>query len=1431
MNNIIPDNLYQYFGSNALNALKFIRNLSKNMNNSRILSNSPNNKDKIEGYVIGIYSLIGLSNNPKELIINNSKNYYIRFFISIYNKSTRQLYGNTYRSPLFPVEIKPNYRIEFDIKNPFCFYVLSQEPKHEFILVQIILVETNQDNVILQEKCQGWTLLKLVKNRDNNNNQEEKTVADINRGTPRDLIYTNNFIEYHGAKMSYIATKYPQLELINFLLPTNIVVAYNEQLPGLRLRALPQYPTNDALKTVEFISAYVKNIIIEINPDLEQHILDFGKEYRLNKYKVEENEFNKVYIKERRIKCGMHNTWKFINSNGIQNSITLTKISKNKLQSNGVLMIDRFFSDHLSCSAVVMELEYVLTIPIKEQQNEENLNLILGYHLYVPEKINEGNYSKEKLLMFTGPGNTINGEKMFNLGNSQFRNIRISYILSQNVTLNYVNQVEMDEFTKQKMIATQNALIDQNNQMILQKVQPNNDISEKIDENKNKNINDLLPAKGETEALRKKIADLEEETINLQLKLKKKELIENNIQKAVGKNVNGMNEISFKKAPEKKFDETVQEKPKEMKMVSLKDNPEYQEFIHYMKELEEKIDNLKEMQKPKVKDYEMPIKNITSRDKSNLTKKGIKELVLNEQVNSYIDYSLDKELCERELATNFIFKFLSFKPSRLYYSDLRNVPEKIQFVFDFFYESKLYSSVCNVSRPEDAKSNNYYYFNNPLILKKENINTNSVFLNDTKSEVIIEVRYDPSIDTSIDFRDFIKYMLYKRLVVQIKDAQKCLNVGFIKIPLTDLLQGKDKIQITKEYEIFDDNFNLKGYIQLLITASKYKTLRPYSYDRNKFTNINSKEGYNTLSKKKKVKAEQMDMNKLMRQNKDFYNKVINSLKSQNNNNNIDETNTNLINEMSQSRLRKLRIEPEIEKQLRVMRYFNTKNDPNYNSNMSNTNYPLNSRIQQDEKRLNELKQKQVNDEQFMNTLTACEKFRDFNRDEVLSKVSQENHKNVYTISLIMGQPIYFNYSVFNDSSLELLCHITIDKINKNKDDNNSINSGNRQNKIVQILSTPIEWKRIVEKEKLKKPNNYEKISDNLDMILKPGETIPLVVKLLSFVENREEENYAITINKKNGQPLFFLLINIKKVFPIYDHIFHYNFPIKNQEQRIILVNPFSHKKTLEMLHNVIIQNNRILELDEDSHNFIFRIEPDNYNYQHYFVIFFYSDEERTNLYLTWKIEINWIANYIKINGIKGRKENHEIEIKNIPQSNEGASYSGNNLTLQLFSDYPDVIIFPPDSKKHFTLKPNSMALKNFILYPRKEGDTAIINCVNIHTREIYQSWMIKYSQNLPEIDDCEKIVAIIGGKNVVDYKYTNPSPSKISVLSFYSGNEDIMEVIDRIAVFNEDEEEKNIKLKFNDKGKVETEEVLLFISDDSNDFCRTIIFKINFTEN
>ena len=1417
MYNSIPNNLIQYFGNNTFNALKFIRNLSKNINNSKNVLNAIDTSDKIEGYSIGIYSLTGLVNNPKELIISSSKKYYLRYFINIYNELNHQFYGNTYRSPLFPIEIKKDNKIELLVKNPFFFYVLSQEPKYENLIVQIILVEANQDDIILKEKCQGWAQLRLIKKNENQESKKnEKIIAELNKGTPRDLILSNskklNYLP--NGIIEYIPYKYPKLELIKFLFPLNIILAYNEPLPGLLQRYLPENPNlNETLKPVEFYTAFLKNIILEINPDLEEHIIEFGKKYRFNKYNIEENELNKIAIKERRIKCGMHNTWKFINSNGLQNSITLTKISKTTLQSNGVLMIDKFFSDHLSCSAVIMELEYVITIPINGPQKEDNLNLILGYHIYVPEKINEGNYSREKLLMFTGPGSTIYGEKMWYSEKKEDRNIRISYILSQNSNLNYINQVEISEEDKKRINATQNALVDQNNQMILKGVQQNNS-NETNSYYKNK-----------VEDLTKQLDKEREEVENYKLKMRNREAIWNNAGISTSKDIN--NNIEWDKTQTNNINNipVIEPKPKEEKKIKKEETAEYKEFIKfkerkevYIKELEEKIEILKDIQKPKVSEYEMPVKNITQRDKSYLIKKGIMDLVLKEPVESYIDKALEEELCKDGLATNFTFQFMSFKPSRAYYSDLRNVPQKIQFSLDFFNENKLRTPVCNIVRPEETKSNNHYYFNNPLILKKENIDMNSALLNDTKPEVILEVRYDPSLDTSINFRDFVKYLINKRLIVQIKDVQKGFNVGVIKIPLNDLIEkGKEKIQKEKEYEIYDDNFNIRGYIQVLIAASKYKTLRPYNYNMDKFYNINSQEGYNTLSKKKKVKAEQIDINKLTSQNKTLYNLTMNSLKNQNNNN----QDNNLIKDTNQNRLRKLRIEPEIEKKIRVMRYFNMKNNNMINNKMSNTNYSLGNKIQQEEKKLNDLKQKQASDEQFFNTLKTCEQIREFNRTEILSKVSQESHKNTYNITLISGQPVYFNYSVFNDSSLDELCHISIDKVTHNKKDNNNFNI--KKNKIVDVISTPIEWRTIVEKEKLKKPNSYEAISDQLDMIIKPGETIPLVIKLLSYIENREEENYGVTIHKKNGQPLYYLSINIKRVFPIFDHIFHYYFPLDNSQKKVILRNPFGHIKTMKMLNNVLITDKNItLGLDEDTHDFYFMIEQE----QGDFVIFFYSDEERTKLYLTWKFEIDWLETDIR-KVIRGKKEPSTLNISNNPEINKEASYAGSNITLQLFTNYPDVIIFPHDSRNPFTVKPNTTEVKKYMIYSRRdEENSAIINCVNVYTRNIYKSWLIKYEIDWPHIDESETVECIIGNKNEFTYRYKNPM-SKFMVLTFYSGNEDIFEVFDRVVTFN-GEESKDIKFQIHDKGIQGKEEVLLFVSDDNEDFCRTILFKIIF---
>lgn len=64
---------------------------------------------------------------------------------------------------------------------------------------------------------------------------------------------------------------------------------------------------------------------------------------------------NPIIIKERKLKIGIHNTFTFINSNGIQNSISLTK-KENTLFFKGVSHLDNYFQDE-SCG-FVFELNY-----------------------------------------------------------------------------------------------------------------------------------------------------------------------------------------------------------------------------------------------------------------------------------------------------------------------------------------------------------------------------------------------------------------------------------------------------------------------------------------------------------------------------------------------------------------------------------------------------------------------------------------------------------------------------------------------------------------------------------------------------------------------------------------------------------------------------------------------------------------------------------------------------------------------------------------------------------------------------------------------------------------------------------------------------------------------------------------------------------------
>ena len=247
---------------------------------------------------------------------------------------------------------------------------------------------------------------------------------------------------------------------------------------------------------------------------------------------------------------------------------------------------------------------------------------------------------------------------------------------------------------------------------------------------------------------------------------------------------------------------------------------------------------------------------------------GEKNLYLPEIQETIIEYNFQKELESQNLGNLISFQFLAFKPSKLFYKQLSNIPKKIQFHTNFFNKTKLETNVCNVMLPENSSPDNLYQFGSPLILTKENNGFNTLTSDDSQQEIKLNIKYDPSVDNSINFRDFVKYLTTKYLVVEVMDVEKCFCIGIFKIPLNNLLRkGKDKVYLMKEFPLYNDDFELKGHIQMLLQNMEINTMNPFVYNRSIYRKVDARSNIDNIKKKKKVYASKINLNHY----KDFVN--------------------------------------------------------------------------------------------------------------------------------------------------------------------------------------------------------------------------------------------------------------------------------------------------------------------------------------------------------------------------------------------------------------------------------------------------------------------------------------------------------------------------------------------------------------------------------
>ena len=700
------------------------------------------------------------------------------------------------------------------------------------------------------------------------------------------------------------------------------------------------------------------------------------------------------------------------------------------------------------------------------------------------------------------------------------------------------------------------------------------------------------------------------------------------------------------------------------------------------------------------------------------------------------------------LAELFIIHFTFLRPENGL-DNLDAIPDIINFRFSFWDFEEFYTPPAILSKPEEYKVNHLLTSPELPIIKYNMIDYYTQ--EDNTQEVSVEINYDPSVNNFINYKTFLSYLVFRECFIEIYDYEKQMPYGYATFPLSILLRKNgERVKMEKIDINIYDNFTheSRGVLGLSIKSEEMTTKNNFDIiEQNIRLNIidtvkeNNDNNNNEQIIKKKKVVSYASSNK-----QKVYYKYQNE-EEKNYYKNIDKIKISIIGN-----------------QTTITQTNNkTKND-------NNIDY-------------NEKKEKKIN-----NTII------DFNKQ----------NKSL-TLSLIQGEPHYFNYIIHNNSNKEQKYQVVIST------DNNKYSSINKNDIIISLVTNSEEYKYITMLKNLNIPNSYESISEKGYFILGPQKSIPLLFKCLSYKSFSGLENnflcmHSIFIYDINGYPINNLEIKIVKVFPIIDFEFYYKKP-KESNKKIEFINPLKNMtviKSKEILSNYIFLNGNDyknfipeIKMDQKTNDFYFIFNnnldfvnnnqsnsnmdeiENKFNKSYYFtktldnynnkkLLFLYKDKFRSQLLVSYKFIINSYE-YINISYNLGVKTKKSLSF----------TYLGNeNKKLKFYTKDINIIFFDDIYKNGILVEPNKIYHIDFYIYVKKLKNYEImINSIDMKNKEIYKSWVIKASVGKLNIIQRINIDYVINVNNDVktSFQFTNPL-NIFSVINFICSTKTVIDI-------------------------------------------------------
>ena len=865
------------------------------------------------------------------------------------------------------------------------------------------------------------------------------------------------------------------------------------------------------------------------------------------------------------------------------------------------------------------------------------------------------------------------------------------------------------------------------------------------------------------------------------------------------------------------------------------------------------------------------------------------EVELANKNQSLLTYTYNEYLTHENFGDIFTINFLSFKPNKNF-DNLNNIPNKIYFKFSFWDFEEFSTETAIITKPSELKSSYLSSSPSFFIYKSNEDNDNSEKDKEMKITITYDPSIDNYLDYKdflnylllrelfIQIFDYEKQMPYGYLKIPLKNFvryKKKTGLHNFSVNIYDNYNYEQKGTIElvlKSSEIKTIKpFNLKDQ------EEKFN----YFYSSNQFINNKGYEikenpnftSYNKTKRKRKkvVSVAPMDYGKLTQIEKDLYSQKILEFKNKNNltgvindnNNGTFLKNTNTMNNKSGGTF----LDQNLEKRVRVLRFLDTHTD-NGKTITLNKNIQDNDLTYSNEDLLKN-KSQINNDRNFYETLNYTNYIRNLNKETLIEKTIAENNKNILTIALIQGEPHFFNFILSNETSHQELYHIIISKNNENElkeekenknqhpfyDENKNEKSINFKDNIVSLVTDSKEYEYITILKGLKIPNgqDYNCISKDGHVIVEPHHSIPLLFKCISYkclngYDDNNQSKFSIFMYNQNNIPQYFLNVNIIKVFPIIDFEFYFNVEEKKLSQ-IKFFNPFKYnssksQKLLRTHHfiNSLDKNSDInIKLDPLTNDFFFNFNnltnlADNQInlesneakniYQNNNVdlslinnkrlLFLYKDIYKAQLLTTFSFLIN-AYDCIDICTDLGVKKVFKLLLPIVDSPK----------TIKIYSSNEDVLFLQGRYNENIIMIPNMRYEIEYTIYSKKiENHEILLNCIDISTKEIIKTWLIKTAVNQPKVIQVIKAECLINSTMQVKFSFTSPL-NTWSVLHFESSDNRMITLpADQIA-FNS-EENKIITINICKKSHSGRGTAYIFISDNDNLFNQTVQVDVSY---